>query len=655
MSPKLHLSTIIVKTLLGLLATCLTLSAGPWVRVAHADVAAEAAALQPVFAGTPLPSAEPINENNLDQLANVAQWGKGSLNAVAFAPDGEQFVVGSTFGLAVYDTAAPDRAPRWLPFEAPFWYNALSISQDGNYILLEGQADSQVRNLVHGRIVQRTAAMNWVRSKATATGYNAISVLAPDGAKRFASSLVYEFDWELFSEEAVRRDMYDAHSQELLYSLTDPVTYVTIDDRTRPEGCEISYFSYCGNALMSLAMSPYRAAFAPSGQTYALLYRSPSMWDSSAFSTLRTYNADDGRLLNLFGSFDQPVQDFAYAPDSQSLLVAFVNGSIQLWNLADQTMTFGGWAFSAAIGGLTYTHDGKYLLLQGPEVLEIRRRSDGALWARYPAVTSAFSPVDNLLALANAEGVITLHDVTTGEIIRQIQAHTDTIFALAFSPDGQLLASSSQDCTIRLWEVSTGKFLHLFEETIVNAYGEPSTASRIFIRYLRFIPGTHKLIGFGSWGTVVSWNVNSGATQYVIESAPLDYYNGMMTLDPHFPGFFNLDVENNRFHINDQTYDLQTGQALGIYQPPTTLPQGCAAGGERSADGTLLVTYGYDLHEGQLCVLDADDQSLIQTLEVIPAEGREYSGITGLTLSPDGAQLAVSLWGGMVNIYQVAP
>lgn len=27
----------------------------------------------------------------------------------------------------------------------------------------------------------------------------------------------------------------------------------------------------------------------------------------------------------------------------------------------------------------------------------------------------------------------------------------------------------------------------------------------------------------------------------------------------------------------------------------------------------------------------------------------------GLTLSPDGVQLAVSLWGGVVNIYQVAP
>lgn len=653
MSPKLPLSTVFAKTLLGWLAACLVLSAGPWARVAHADVAAEAAGLQPVFAGTPLPSAEPIDGNNFDQLANVAQWGKGSLNAVAFAPDGKHFVVGSMFGLAVYDTAAPDRAPRWLPFEAPFWYNTLSISQDGNYILLEGREDSQVRNLVHGRVVQPTAALRWFRRATTGSGHSELSVLSPDGARSFHGQLSYNPDD--FNDDISIAEVYDTATRQPLYRLTDNLSDITMSERSNPEGCEVSYFSYCGNALMPVALSPYKAAFAPDSDTFAVIYRPPSLYNSARFSLLRTYAAADGQLLNMFGSSDQPVQDFAYAPDSQSLLVAFVNGSLQLWNLAEQSLTFGGQAFTAPIGGLTYTHDGKYLLLQGPDVLEIRRSRDGALWARYPAVTSALSPIDNLLALADAEGVITLRHVNTGEIVRQIQAHTDTLFALAFSPDGQLLASSSQDCTLRLWEVGTGKFLHLFEETIVNAYGESSTASRIFIHYLRFIPGTHTLIGFGSWGTMVSWNVHSGATQYVIESAPLDYYNGMMTLDPHFPGFFNLDVENNRFSINDQTYDLQTGQALGIYQPPTTLPQGCAAGGERSADGTLLITYGYDLHEGQLCVLDADDQSLLQTLDVIPEDGREYTGVSGLALSPDGAQLAVSLWGGMVNIYQVAP
>lgn len=653
MSPKLHASAIFAKSLFGLLAVCLTLTTGPWARAAHADVAAEAVALRPVFAGTPLPASTPIDAGNLGQLANVAQWGKGSLNAVAFTPDGEQFVVGSMFGLAVYDTAAPDRAPRWLPFETPFWYNALYISQDGNYILLEGREASQVRNLVHGRIVQRTAAMRWLRRATTGSGYSELSVLSPDGAKSFHGQLSYNPDD--FNDEISIAEVYDTASRQPLYRLTDDLSDITMSERSNPEGCEVSYFSYCGNALMPVAMSPYKAAFAPDSDSFAVIYRPPSLYNSARFSLLRTYSAADGHLLNLFGSSDQPVQDFAYAPDSQSLLVAFVNGSIQLWNLAEPTMTFGGQAFTAPIGGLTYTHDGKYLLLQGPENLEIRRRSDGALWARYPAVTSALSPAENLLALADARGVITLRDVNTGQVVRQIQAHKDTIFALAFSPDGQLLASSSQDCTIRLWEVGTGEFLHLFEETIVNAYDEPYTASRIFIHYLRFIPGTHKLIGFGSWGTMVSWNVNSGATQYVIESAPLDYYNGMITLDPHFPGFFNLDPENNRFYIDSLAYDLQTGEALGDYQPPASLPQGCAAGGERSADGTLLFTYGYDRYEGQLCVLDAYDHSLLQTLDVVPEEGREYTGVSGLTLSPDGAQLAVSLWGGIVNIYQVAP
>lgn len=651
MSPQTHPPTTFVKTLIGLLAVCVALASGPQARAAQAA----APALVPVFAGTPLPTFAPIQANNLDQLANVAQWGKGNLNAVAFAPDGQHFVAGSTFGLAVYDTAAPDRAPRWLPFDAPFWYNALYFSEDGNYLLLKGYLERYIYDVASGQQATTQVVAKWVNFDLADSNYGDISVVSPDGAKRFKSSMGYEFNMELFSEETVRREVYDTVHRALLYQLTDPVSYVTYSEHSEPAGCDISYVGHCGNPLMALASAPYKAVFSPSSASLAVMYRSPSLANSSRFSTLRLYNAADGALLTMLGSADLPVQDFAFAPNSQMLIVAFVNGALQLWDLTQQKMMFGTTAFATPIHALTYTHDGKYLITQHPDAVEIRRRSDGALWARHPAVTSALSPVENLLALADAEGVITLLDVNTGEVVRQIQAHTDTIFALAFSPDGQLLASSSQDCAIRLWDVRTGEFLHLFEETIINPYGEPDFASRIFIRYLRFVPGTNKLIGFGSWGTLVSWNVNSGATQYVIESAPLEYYNGMMTLDPHFPEFFSVNVERQRFYINDQTYDLQTGEALSEYQPPTTLPQGCAAGGERSADGTLLFTYGYDRHEGQVCVLDAYDHSLIQTLNVIPREGRDYTGISGLALSPDGAQLTVSAWGGMLYVYQVAP
>lgn len=55
------------------------------------------------------------------------------------------------------------------------------------------------------------------------------------------------------------------------------------------------------------------------------------------------------------------------------------------------------------------------------------------------------------------------------------------------------------------------------------------------------------LIGFGSWGTVVNWNVNSGAKNYVIQSGALKYYNGMVTLKPHFPENFDVDTTNNFF------------------------------------------------------------------------------------------------------------
>ena len=43
------------------------------------------------------------------------------------------------------------------------------------------------------------------------------------------------------------------------------------------------------------------------------------------------------------------------------------------------------------------------------------------------------------------------------ESASQLQAHEDTVVALAYSPDGRTLASASLDETIRVWDVGSGK------------------------------------------------------------------------------------------------------------------------------------------------------------------------------------------------------
>jgi RNA polymerase sigma factor (sigma-70 family) len=70
----------------------------------------------------------------------------------------------------------------------------------------------------------------------------------------------------------------------------------------------------------------------------------------------------------------------------------------------------------------------------------------------------AFAPDGKVLASGGTDGMIRLHDLTTGQTVRQFKAGSLNYYAqLAFSPDGKLLASAGTDKVIRLWEAASGK------------------------------------------------------------------------------------------------------------------------------------------------------------------------------------------------------
>jgi WD40 repeat protein len=265
----------------------------------------------------------------------------------------------------------------------------------------------------------------------------------------------------------------------------------------------------------------------------------------------------------------------------------------------------------------------------------------------------AVSPNRNLVALGDKDGNVQIRDLDTGKGVMNIKAHEDRIYSLAFSPDGLYLASSGRDCDIKLWDLGSGKLLHYFEETAVDAY-DIGDVSRIFSTYLEFVPDKNMLIGFGSWGTVVNWNVNSGATNYVIQSSALEYYNGMVTLKPHFPEFFDTDTVNDRFYINENGFNLTTGESLGAYTPPESLPDGCAPMGPISSDQKLLFTlgYGHEQHTGEICIMNPQTFELLGTIKVVSGDDND-GWLDWLYLSPDGRQLIVTVGSGVIYVYQI--
>lgn len=607
--------------------------------------------------GTPLPQkSENIGVDNYTRLKRVAQWGRGSIQAVGFTPDGESFIAISELGWSIYSMSAFDQPPIWVGFDEPILFDEFYFSNDGTkiqFIRLGYQSTYiNIKSFPNGKVLENQNDTTWLKPDVTRE-YSNISIKSPDGSKTFKSSLTYEYNEVNFSEETTVRDMYDTNGN-LIYSLKDDAPYVTYSDRNGPEGCDLSVFSPCGNALMAVATTPDKVLFSSDGNTFAALYDPPSLYFGvmKAFSYIRIYDSSNGDLIGAIGGFTKPVQDFDYSPDGELLVVGFVDGSITLWNIKSAETIFGARHMNAPAWKVVYSQDGKFLMIQRAGELEVRLTSNGALVSRYDAVEFAVSPIRNLLAIGDDDGNIYIREIDTGKGVMKIEAHDDSIYSIAFSADGLYIASSGKDCNIKLWDLESGELLHYFEETVVDAY-EIDSPSRTFSTYLEFIPNKNMLIGFGSWGTVVNWNVDSGATNYVIQSNALEYYNGMITLKPHFPEYFDTDVANNIFYINENGFDLNTGQNLGLFQVPEKIPDGCSPVGPISHDGKLMFTRGYESREGKVCILDTKTFNLLNEIYVMPESDTYIEWVGWLYLSPNGQQLIVTVGSGIIYVYQI--
>lgn len=616
----------------------------------------ELPASTPVFSGTSIPAgSEAISSENIQNLVQAAQWGRGSILGVAFTPDGSQFIVASAFGFAIYNTDDLHSAPTWVPFSTPINYKHLALSVDGKYLQLSTDDGTfPIMDFPSGLVVNDPPDVKWMNSNTQATPGGQISVYSPDGTKQLRSHM------GPFGDEGdviyTVREIYDPRSETLLFELTDDTTYLRYDYFRQPEGCDHDSNGLCKDGYIPDAFQPYEATFSPLGDTLTILYEGTNTF----FRILRVYNVRNGKLIESVGNLDKPIQTFAYAPNGNNLLIAYVDGSIQLWDILKNKPFSSAWHFNDELTHVEFTADGKYLIIQHLNILEVRSTKDGSIRSRYDAVSYSLSPIDsNLIAIAE-NIVIKINKIDSAETLLSFRAHEYEIFTITFSPDGKFIASSGLDYKIKLWDAKTGNLLHNFEDTRVNAFegGPPKEGekegnnmenSRIFIFDLDFIKGSNQIVGFGSWGTMMSWNINTGDTNYVVYSAPIDT-SGFRTI---FPDTFRVNSASQQFFIGDNTYNLENGKLIGDNKTPENLPEGCEATGGKSKDGNLIFTVGYNSKEGQVCVLDAHDHHLIQLINVIPHPNYELE-VAGLALSQDGKILIIATTMGTVNVYQIA-
>jgi WD40 repeat protein len=116
-----------------------------------------------------------------------------------------------------------------------------------------------------------------------------------------------------------------------------------------------------------------------------------------------------------------------------------------------------------ALGGLTFSPDGRYLAATFRDTFSLWEVSTGKL--RYTVREGGggiyFTADGKYLACAG-EGPIRLYEVANGKEVRRFERHAaGFIHAFVFSPDGKTMAAA-EGYAINLWDVATGKRLHSF-------------------------------------------------------------------------------------------------------------------------------------------------------------------------------------------------
>jgi WD40 repeat protein len=175
---------------------------------------------------------------------------------------------------------------------------------------------------------------------------------------------------------------------------------------------------------------------------------------------LNLYQYDNGSFLQTLDSMKYDSWDVAINPNS-NILIAGSYQYLSQWDLNQRSLQK---KINGSFLGLAFNKEGTILAVNASDVLTNYRVSDWTIiysFGKY-GYSTTFSP-DGSLQLIGDKNSICIIDVSHGNVIQTLAAHTDVVDALAFFPDGKTFASGSWDTTIKVWSLSLTEQWHAIQ------------------------------------------------------------------------------------------------------------------------------------------------------------------------------------------------
>ncbi|MDZ8262001.1 NACHT domain-containing protein [Nostoc sp. ChiQUE01b] len=273
-------------------------------------------------------------------------------------------------------------------------------------------------------------------------------------------------------------------------------------------------------------------------------------------TTVRLWDIHTGECLHIFREHTHPIDSVVFSPNNQILASASHDRSVKLWEVntgkcLKTLQGYANWIWSVAFhpnsnllasGGDDYTI--RVWDIATDECLKTFRGHKSWLWS------VAFSPNGEFVASGSEDTTVRLWNFNTNKCLRTLQGHTHRVRSVCFSPDSKNLATGSADDTIKLWNVNDGRCI-----TTLIGHTDP-------VQSVAFSPNGKILVSASYDLTVRLWDIETGECIYIWRGHTADAHTVVFSFD-------GLTVASGSKDDTIKLWDIKTGECIQTLQGHT--------------------------------------------------------------------------------------
>lgn len=204
----------------------------------------------------------------------------------------------------------------------------------------------------------------------------------------------------------------------------------------------------------------------------------------SGDSTIKIWHVGARDLVDILQEHQRTIRCIGLTPNQRTLVTAGDDRTILFWDLRRREIESRLSVMGAGIHALAFNNQGDKFIIGCDRQIQVWDTDLTQTWQQLDfepqQKINAHGHIVRVLAISNdgeylvsgsRDQTIKIWRLATGELVRTLTGHQDSIHAIAISPiqtqrqptiTGHLIASGSADRTIRLWHLETGEHLATF-------------------------------------------------------------------------------------------------------------------------------------------------------------------------------------------------